>query len=300
VFVLIGVPIALRFPRGGIGMVIAISLAIFGIYYVGLIGGETLGDEGYVPAAVAMWATNIIFGVLGLFGFMRWAESREPPAVRDGASCRAWLRLPRAASQHAGGGAVKILDRYIFRQFLGTFLLLVAALPFLFLITDLTDNLDRYLNGAFPFGRSVSYVYFIPQLIFWGFPVAALIATVFTIGSMTRHQEITAAKAGGVSFYRLTAPLILMAALLSIIAVGIGEVVPITNIKRAEVLGERARVTNPFRLNFVFRTEDGKTLAASRVNAAVPDHEPGDPGEPEPRWIGMRINQSASTATWGR
>ncbi|MEX0911803.1 MAG: LptF/LptG family permease, partial [Gemmatimonadota bacterium] len=64
VFVLIGIPIALRFPRGGIGMVIGVSLAIFGIYYVGLIGGETLGDGGYIPPGIAMWATNIVFGVL--------------------------------------------------------------------------------------------------------------------------------------------------------------------------------------------------------------------------------------------
>src|SRR5690606_26780259 len=98
-----------------------------------------------------------------------------------------------------GGGIMKILDRYVFRQFLGTFILLVAALPFLFLITDLTDNLDRYLGrGIPPRLVAISYVYFLPQLIFWGFPVAGLIATVFTISGMTRHQEITAAKAGGV------------------------------------------------------------------------------------------------------
>jgi lipopolysaccharide export system permease protein len=40
VFVLIGAPLALRFPRGGVGMVIGFSLLIFGIYYVSLIGGD--------------------------------------------------------------------------------------------------------------------------------------------------------------------------------------------------------------------------------------------------------------------
>src|SRR5690606_10845443 len=66
VFVLLGIPVALRFPRGGIGMVTVVSLAIFGIYYVGLIGGEELSDRGYVPVTLAMWTTNIIFGTLGL------------------------------------------------------------------------------------------------------------------------------------------------------------------------------------------------------------------------------------------
>src|SRR5690606_12920780 len=108
-------------------------------------------------------------------------------------------------------------------------------------------------------------VYFLPQLVFWGFPVAGLIATVFTISGMTRHQEITAAKAGGVSFYRLAAPLVFVAAVLSVVAVGIGEIVPASNLRRAEILGEREQITSPYRLNFVFRTENGRTLAANRI-----------------------------------
>ncbi|MGH7477715.1 MAG: LptF/LptG family permease, partial [Longimicrobiales bacterium] len=66
VFVLIGAPLAIRFPRGGVGMVIAVSLAIFGIYYVGLIGGEEFGDAGRISPFWAMWAPNAVFLVLGL------------------------------------------------------------------------------------------------------------------------------------------------------------------------------------------------------------------------------------------
>src|SRR5690606_23078608 len=117
---------------------------------------------------------------------------------------------------------MKILDRYLLRQFLSTFVLLVLALPVLFLITDLTDNLDGYIEQGLRLGAvGISYVYYLPQLIYWGFPIAALIATVFTIGNMTRHQEITAAKAGGVSFYRLATPIILVSAVLSVGAIGI-------------------------------------------------------------------------------
>jgi lipopolysaccharide export system permease protein len=103
VFVLIGIPIALRFPRGGIGMVIGVSLAVFGVYYVGLIGGETLGDSGYVPPLVAMWATNAIFGVLGLAGFL--LLGREQGTGRGGGSRELprWLRLRRFG--HSAEGA---------------------------------------------------------------------------------------------------------------------------------------------------------------------------------------------------
>ncbi len=69
VFVLIGAPLALRFPRGGVGMVIAFSLLIFAIYWIGLTGGENLGDKGIVSPVAAMWAINVVFLALGIWAF---------------------------------------------------------------------------------------------------------------------------------------------------------------------------------------------------------------------------------------
>lgn len=66
IFVLLGAPIALRFPRGGVGMTIGVSLAVFGLYYVGLIVGETMADRDYVTPFWGMWAANLILGVIGL------------------------------------------------------------------------------------------------------------------------------------------------------------------------------------------------------------------------------------------
>jgi lipopolysaccharide export system permease protein len=67
VFVLLGAPLAIRFPRGGVGMVIAVSVVIFAIYWAGLIGGENLADEGVLPPWLAMWAANIVFTTMGVF-----------------------------------------------------------------------------------------------------------------------------------------------------------------------------------------------------------------------------------------
>src|SRR5439155_26977343 len=53
IFVLIGAPVALRFPRGGVGVVICVCFAIFGLCYVGLIGGEALANNGYLPPWLA-------------------------------------------------------------------------------------------------------------------------------------------------------------------------------------------------------------------------------------------------------
>ncbi len=66
VFVLIGAPIALRFPRGGVGLVIGASLAVFSVYYVGLIGGESLADRLVLHPVVAMWGANVIFTIAGI------------------------------------------------------------------------------------------------------------------------------------------------------------------------------------------------------------------------------------------
>jgi lipopolysaccharide export system permease protein len=66
IFVLLGAPIALRFPRGGVGMTIGVSLAVFGLYYVGLIVGETIADRDYLSPFWGMWAANFILGSIGL------------------------------------------------------------------------------------------------------------------------------------------------------------------------------------------------------------------------------------------
>ena len=44
----------------------AVSLTFFFAYWMFLIGGEELADRGYVAPALAMWAPNIVFGLLGV------------------------------------------------------------------------------------------------------------------------------------------------------------------------------------------------------------------------------------------
>ena len=71
VFVLLGAPLAVRFPRGGVGLVIAASIGIFAVYYAGLIGGENLADESNVSPWMAMWAPNLLFLIVALWGLSR-------------------------------------------------------------------------------------------------------------------------------------------------------------------------------------------------------------------------------------
>src|SRR5690606_29068656 len=97
IFVLFGAPLALRFPRGGVGLVLGISIVAFALYYIGLIGGETLADRGIVSPFVAMWGANMVFAAIGLVLIMRMG--REAGSAR-GSDWRellagAWERLTR-------------------------------------------------------------------------------------------------------------------------------------------------------------------------------------------------------------
>lgn len=66
VFALLGPPLALRFPRGGVGMVVAASSTIFAIYWMGLIGGESLADRRVASPIVTMWISDVVFFLIGL------------------------------------------------------------------------------------------------------------------------------------------------------------------------------------------------------------------------------------------
>ena len=93
VFVLFGPPIALRFPRGGVGVTIGVSLVVFGAYYVCLMAGEVLGDKGRIDPVLAMWAANVLFTVAGLLLLLR--VERTTDSSRGG-GLRQWWADRRA------------------------------------------------------------------------------------------------------------------------------------------------------------------------------------------------------------
>ena len=67
VFVLIGVPLGIMSKRGGFGVAASLSLGFFVLYWACLSGGETLADRNILSPFSAMWAANILLGVLGCY-----------------------------------------------------------------------------------------------------------------------------------------------------------------------------------------------------------------------------------------
>ena len=105
IFVFLGAPIALRFPRGGVGMVLGVSLGVFAIYYIGLIAGEPLGDRGTLTPFLAMWSSNIVFSIIGAVLMANVSRGGQTSRggdwgeIRDGIVRRYRLLLGSAASQ---------------------------------------------------------------------------------------------------------------------------------------------------------------------------------------------------------
>lgn len=163
---------------------------------------------------------------------------------------------------------IRILDRLVARTFFKLFLIFLAASPPLFILGDVTENLDTYIDRGLS-GAEVAkaYLFQLPLFIQWSFPIAALIAAVFTIHSMTTHREIVAAKAGGISFHRVARPILVMGVLLTGVALALTEVVPRTNRIAAGILRDEDP-RRSWRTDFVYESDGGMTWQVGRLTAA--------------------------------
>ena len=105
IFAILAPPIALRFPRGGVGLVIGVSLLVFALYYVGLIGGEAAANNGYVPPFWAMWGTNVIMTLIGVVMLLRMGRDRGSArggGIREWLDERRFLREEKRAAADRG------------------------------------------------------------------------------------------------------------------------------------------------------------------------------------------------------
>jgi lipopolysaccharide export system permease protein len=157
------------------------------------------------------------------------------------------------------------LDRYVAGEFIKLFVLFSLAAPLLFVLADWTDNIDTYTERALdPIQVALGYVYMMPQFILFSIPIAGLIATVFTVSNMTRHSELAAAKAGGVSFYRATIMLPVLGVVLTVGGLLLSEVVPVSLRRANEFHGEQQRQLT--RNDFVYLSEDGYVFSIRQLD----------------------------------
>jgi len=111
------------------------------------------------------------------------------------------------------------LDRYLLRQFFSILGLSILGFVTIFLIVDLIENLDRFIDNGVP-GRIIInyYVYTVPWFISVALPMSMLISTVFGVGMLVKRNEWTAMKSSGISLYRLSTPLLLTGLMISMLS----------------------------------------------------------------------------------
>jgi lipopolysaccharide export system permease protein len=130
-----------------------------------------------------------------------------------------------------------LLDRYLVKKFFVNFILATAAFIVIFLVVDLIENIDDFLNkGATLYATSLYYLYYIPYIISLTLPICLLLACLFSLGNMSQHNEIMAQKSAGISLYRLFIPLFIIGLLMSAIAGLLNEsIVPWCNKNRLDL-----------------------------------------------------------------
>jgi LPS export ABC transporter permease LptF/LPS export ABC transporter permease LptG len=244
VFALIGVPIGVRPRRGGRAAGLVLTLALIGGYYFLFVYGVHLAAQGQISVWIGVWGANIAMALLGLLLFrqiesvrkpsraLAWLQSRKSqqqeikPAVNGAAGTLA-SNGPISLSQTSVGirrmvgagrvmGFPMMIDVYLLQQFFYYFVVLLAGFVVIFDAFTLFDLLADISRNHIAIDTVLSYFrYLVPLMVYQLAPLAALVATLVTLGVLAKNNEVIAFKAGGVSLYRLVLPLTLAGCLIA-------------------------------------------------------------------------------------
>jgi lipopolysaccharide export system permease protein len=126
---------------------------------------------------------------------------------------------------------MKLLDRYIIRQFLVAALFSLVAVTIVFVVIDVMEKLDDFIDHDTALPIIVEYyMYFVPEIIKLVTPVAMLLSSLFVTARMSSQNELTAMKSAGISLYRLMVPYLGVAIVVSALSIYFnGWIVPRAN-----------------------------------------------------------------------
>jgi LPS export ABC transporter permease LptF/LPS export ABC transporter permease LptG len=260
VFGLLGLGLSLGSKKEARSAAFGLSIAVIFVYYVFIRLGEQAGDTGAVAPFLAMWTANVVLGALAVFllvlnhreaafdpldpwHYRRWLPrvSRAPLAAAaartPGRRAAVVLRIPRLRFPIR---FPSLLDRYVARQFLAHLALVAIGFWVIFMLVEFMDLVDDMRQNRVKGAVLVQYFAFhAPAVLHLIFAVAILVTTLTTFGVLSRRNEITAIKAGGISIYRASVPAVGLGLAGSLFLFGLGEfMLPHTN----RVAGERLNV----------------------------------------------------------
>jgi LPS export ABC transporter permease LptF/LPS export ABC transporter permease LptG len=238
VFALLGVPVGAHPRRGGRAAGFVLTLLLVTTYYFVFVTGAHLAQQGTLPPFLGMWAANLFFLTMGLALLRRiekvhaegrlthwlgrlWMRRTAPQAaatsgVQNGSAAIRVEPLERVQSAGRAAGFPLLIDLYILRTFFYFFVLMLAGFILLFDAFTLFDLLGDITQHHVPVSVVLNYLRNLLPMMFYNLvPLAALVATLVTLGVMSKSNEITAFKASGISLYRLSLPLLLAGLALS-------------------------------------------------------------------------------------
>jgi len=231
VLALVGIPLGLSSKKSGKsgGFVLTILL-VFGYYFVSLIG-VSLAKQGRVAPWLGTWLADLVFLAGGMF--LLWRADKRPfelaslrlspkplePVQTKRVRSRKETAFERASTRRRVFRASfpTLLDDSVLRDFFLYLGMILAAFLVLLLVFTLFELLGDILHNQIPAIVVAEYLLNVaPYLLYTVAPLIMLLAVLVTFGIMQRSNEITAVKATGISVYRLVAPVLVAAALVSV------------------------------------------------------------------------------------
>jgi len=165
---------------------------------------------------------------------------------------------------------MRILDAYLLRRILSPLALVFVAFVGIFIIVDLFDSAHSFIDNDVPVRIVLSYYgYFSPLVVVLTAPIAMLLATMMSVGRLSRRNEIMAMKGSGLSLYRILAPILSLAFLLSLGSMILAEtLLPPATRRRLEIeeVHIKKRADQTVRLNVIHIEPDGSIFLARRFN----------------------------------
>jgi LPS export ABC transporter permease LptG len=194
------------------------------IYYLGLITLIGLAKKGSFPVPIAVWTPNALFAIAGIVLLARLERPGDKDVVGWVRTRMAALgkriveRRPRAARAINFRGFRRFLlrpmlvDGYVLNAFLFYFFIMLAVLVMMVEVFTFFELLSDMVKNNISMAKMLDYLFNLaPKLIYDSTPMAVLVATLICFGILTKHNEVTAFKAGGISVYRLTIPVLFAA-----------------------------------------------------------------------------------------
>lgn len=128
-----------------------------------------------------------------------------------------------------------ILDRYLTREILKYFALVLALVVGVYLAVDFFEKIDNFMEAGVPLSRAgIYFIHKIPFIISQIIPVGVLLSVLICFGVMTKNNEIIALKSSGISVYSLLKPTLSIGLIFTILLFFLQEIVVPATISQAD------------------------------------------------------------------